>query len=104
MDKTTADLLTQVEQELAGQWVRHESVESLIAELRRVTEPVTDAEVAISLRSARVSSSSHVQKLAAVIERLARENAEMQKRLSGTLGKNTVYPGEPHEELWVKIR
>ena len=82
MDSTTAALLEEAEEARlkSGEatFVKiDELVRRLIAELRRVTEPVTDAELAISLRSASVSSSSHVQSLAALVRRLARENAEL---------------------------
>jgi hypothetical protein len=119
MTKTTADLLERAETCVAAGGIRGGPCDMLtvIRELadvvRRGTEPVTDAEISKAIERILQANGTifnqdfffrDIRMVANESKRLAREVKELQARLSGTLGKNTVYPGEPHEELWVRIR
>jgi hypothetical protein len=80
MYKTTADLLELAEGFLeANDILEHDLAAQVIAELRRVTEPVTDAEVATAIEELKDSRDGDRVAYARLIERLARENAEWKK-------------------------
>ena len=85
MDKTTADLLALAEAGMEMRALYNDSdtceiIIKLVAELRRVTEPVTDAELAMAVKLLRMYTNVyHCDKAADVIERLSRENAELRK-------------------------